>query len=134
MTTKYDEERSESSQPFLHQDIKLSPDSKPRIPLRIDRIWKGDSLWISLHLIIILSYSVAFVYLIHTVKPSSCSAGKLQLPAREALIPELRRFNTSLIDNPFAGVPRPELDSAWHDLVKSMVFLRLFPLHLGKLG
>jgi len=33
--------------------------------------------------------------------------------------PETRRFRTKIVDNPFSGEPRPELEQAWHDLLKS---------------
>ncbi len=42
------------------------------------------------------------------------------VPAREALRWEARYFPTRIVDNPFSGDPRPELDQAWHDLLRSM--------------
>ncbi|KAF2658526.1 hypothetical protein K491DRAFT_702775 [Lophiostoma macrostomum CBS 122681] len=43
----------------------------------------------------------------------------LSVPAQEALRPEIRHFPTALNGNPFAGVPRPELDDAWHQLLQN---------------
>ncbi len=40
-------------------------------------------------------------------------------PAREALKYEKQIFYSDVEGNPFAGPPRPELDDAWHNLLKS---------------
>ncbi|KAI0011123.1 hypothetical protein F4779DRAFT_256094 [Xylariaceae sp. FL0662B] len=42
-----------------------------------------------------------------------------EVPAREGLLWEKRRFTTSMVNNPFAGDPRPELDEAWHRLLRN---------------
>lgn len=42
------------------------------------------------------------------------------VPSREGLLWEERRFPTDIVDNPFTGDPRPELDEAWHDLLLSV--------------
>ena len=42
------------------------------------------------------------------------------VPAREALRLEARLFATRLVDNPFTGPPRAELDRAWHELLQSL--------------
>ena len=51
------------------------------------------------------------------------NADCLVAPAREALQYEKQVFHSlvpPIADNPFAGPPRPELDAAWHDLLKSI--------------
>ncbi|RYO87812.1 hypothetical protein DL764_008806 [Monosporascus ibericus] len=40
-----------------------------------------------------------------------------RLPDREGLLWEERRFPTNIVDNPFTGDPRPQLDEAWHRLL-----------------
>ncbi|EED12773.1 conserved hypothetical protein [Talaromyces stipitatus ATCC 10500] len=55
---------------------------------------------------------------------ASCEKGRqsqsyLPLPSREGLQWEDRRFETNIVDNPFAGPPREELENAWHDLLKN---------------
>jgi len=46
--------------------------------------------------------------------------GLIYSPAREALKYETKIFTSDVYDNLFAGPPRPELDDAWHDLLKDM--------------
>ena len=41
------------------------------------------------------------------------------VPARNALHWGTRKFSTNIVDNPFAGEPRPELEQAWHELLQS---------------
>lgn len=42
-----------------------------------------------------------------------------EAPAREALKYEKQVFHSYVDGNPFAGPPRPELDEAWHNLLRS---------------
>lgn len=42
-----------------------------------------------------------------------------QVPNREGLRWEYRKFPTNLVNNPFTGNPREELDEAWHELLQS---------------
>lgn len=42
-----------------------------------------------------------------------------EAPAREALKYKKQVFHSYVDGNPFAGPPRPELDGAWHNLLKS---------------
>ncbi|KAM0803856.1 hypothetical protein BDR22DRAFT_800779, partial [Usnea florida] len=56
-------------------------------------------------------------------------------PAREVLEYEKHSFRSPVDENPFAGPPRPELDAAWHKLLKSIHTignerLRVIPLLL----
>ncbi|KAJ6035870.1 hypothetical protein N7540_000149 [Penicillium herquei] len=43
----------------------------------------------------------------------------LPLPDREGLQWQYRKFPTNIDDNPLAGPPRPELESAWHKLIQN---------------
>ena len=60
------------------------------------------------------------LYVIKTIAPDfvlTC----LIAPARDAVDFERVRFDGSfIIESPFTGAPRPEQDSAWHDLLQSM--------------
>ncbi|RYP12050.1 hypothetical protein DL767_011488 [Monosporascus sp. MG133] len=47
---------------------------------------------------------------------NKCQRHAETLPAREGLLWEERRFPTNIVDNPFTGDPRPELDEAWYRL------------------
>lgn len=46
-------------------------------------------------------------------------AHRIKAPAREALEYETQVFYSPVDGNPFAGPPRPELDEAWHHLLRS---------------
>ncbi|KJZ79190.1 hypothetical protein HIM_01341 [Hirsutella minnesotensis 3608] len=75
-----------------------------------------------IHGLIISLYTVAYLVLIILTIPSSKNAltqQHLPLPAREGLIWEKRKFPTKIVDNPFSGEPRPELDEAWHRLLRN---------------
>lgn len=48
-------------------------------------------------------------------------ANSAKVPARNAVEWGTRRFETNIIDNPFSGEPRPELERAWHELLRSKV-------------
>lgn len=101
-------------------------------------------IWL-LHGVVIVSYSVFFsvVFLLNVTRSASCEKeGESQLyhscpyllsslfklisneavavPSRDGLKWEDRRFETNIVDNPFAGPPREELENAWHELLKSM--------------
>ena len=95
----------------------------------------------SLHLLLLVSYTVCFIWLAKSYPRAGCAQrdmiycksaldnarkglGELTsfcatAPAREALEYETQIFKSSLDENPFLGPPRPELDAAWHDLLKS---------------
>lgn len=47
------------------------------------------------------------------------SGSKSLLPSRAGLQWEERKFPTNIVDNPFAGPPRQELDDAWHHLLQN---------------
>ncbi|KAI0532441.1 hypothetical protein GGR58DRAFT_490209 [Xylaria digitata] len=82
------------------------------------------TIW-CLHGIIILLYSV--LYLTVTVltlralrsTDQNTKTTKYLLPDPRGLIWETRTFPTNIVNNPFAGDPRPELDDAWHHLLQN---------------
>ncbi|KAI1262686.1 hypothetical protein F5Y18DRAFT_396998 [Xylariaceae sp. FL1019] len=84
-----------------------------------------SKIWPScyLHGILIFIYTTIFLILLYTIpKPGACSTGlneHLPLPSREGLLWERRKFPTNLVDNPFTGSPREELDEAWHELLQN---------------
>jgi len=45
----------------------------------------------------------------------------ISAPARDAIQFEKQVFYSHLDNNPFVGPPRPALDDAWHQLLKSML-------------
>ena len=53
----------------------------------------------------------------------SPNSNAVKVPARDALQWGTRRFMTKIVDNPFAGEPRPELEQAWHELLQSKATL-----------
>jgi hypothetical protein len=52
------------------------------------------------------------------------------VPDQSELVWEKRRFDTDIVDNPLAGPPRPELDDAWHELLRS----ECIPWTIGRCG
>ena len=75
---------------------------------------------ISLHVLLIGVYSIVFLLATrYQLTSRFCASEILDLPAREAVHWELRPFTTRLVNNPFSGEPRPELEEAWHGLVRS---------------
>ena len=94
--------------------------------------------WI-FHIAIVILYSSIFILIawkhhaqyFHGPGLIFCMSGKSWLrnrisqavaaSARSAVEYEKVTFNGSfIIDSPFAGVPRSELDQAWHDLLQSL--------------
>lgn len=76
------------------------------------------------HFILVMLYTTANVILLATtLSPgslqTSTAKSKLPLPDRQGLIWEERRFPTSIVDNPFTGDPREEMDEAWHALLQN---------------
>lgn len=41
------------------------------------------------------------------------------VPDRQGLKWEYRRFPTNIVNNPFAGPPREEMEQAWHKFLRS---------------
>ncbi|KAI1630920.1 hypothetical protein F4809DRAFT_658881 [Biscogniauxia mediterranea] len=77
---------------------------------------------IYLHGILAMLYSTSYVLLLFFTLRPACSgiqAKPAYLPHYEGLVWEQRKFPTSLVDNPFSGNPRPELDEAWHNLLRN---------------
>ncbi|GAB1312627.1 hypothetical protein MFIFM68171_02837 [Madurella fahalii] len=80
-----------------------------------------------LHGILILLYSAIYLALVIPTLRGTPNPGpegqeatpKYPLPAREALVWEERRFPTDITNNALAGGPRPELDEAWHRLLRN---------------
>ncbi|KAI1770222.1 hypothetical protein F4818DRAFT_274284 [Hypoxylon cercidicola] len=79
--------------------------------------------WMYIHGFIIVLYTAIYLVLLSftthsTSQPSQINTSSHRpLPSREGLLWEERRFPTNIIDNPFTGEPRPELDEAWHHLL-----------------
>ena len=125
MAARFEKESFEISEPFLDNISDDCPGEQPALPSSAARQEKGsfrlNSLcWICLHLVVIGFYSVIFFFVVGSnLKSSACPSEMLPLPAREAVRWELRPFKIKLIDNPFGGKPRPELEEAWHNLVQS---------------
>ncbi|EDN94567.1 hypothetical protein SS1G_10441 [Sclerotinia sclerotiorum 1980 UF-70] len=42
----------------------------------------------------------------------------MSVSARSAVTWEVRKFETKILGNPFVGEPRPELENAWHNLLR----------------
>ena len=66
-----------------------------------------------------ISYIVIEPKMPNTSRSQGLTSVSITAPAREALEYEKQVFHSSVDGNPFAGPPRPELDAAWHDLLKS---------------
>ncbi|MCJ1279929.1 hypothetical protein MMC21_007754 [Puttea exsequens] len=77
--------------------------------------------WV-LHLAVLLLYSVIFASIAWKFMTQHLHGpGLIFSPARDAVDFERVRFDGSfIIESPFTGAPRPEQDSAWHDLLQSM--------------
>ncbi|OAA52902.1 hypothetical protein ISF_09180 [Cordyceps fumosorosea ARSEF 2679] len=71
------------------------------------------------HGILLSLYTIGFLLLVLYGRPEGKSGSHLPLPSREGLVWEERRFPTDIVDNPFTGEPREELDEAWHKLLKN---------------
>ena len=127
MAVSYDSEKLEASQPFLNNLNHDFPNEDLGQPSTTMQTKQSHRLWnrysITCHLLILVAYSFAFFFAggFKSGRPS-CTSEILPLPAREAVKWELRPFTTSLVDNPFTGTPRPALDQAWHNLLKSIIF------------
>jgi len=115
------------------------PRDKASLGLRFrikQSFWSSWVYFLS-HAIILVTYSAAFVYfasknhrvdqrapeiipckapIIHSITSTYLTD---EVPARRALQWETRRFPTLITNNPLAGEPRPELEEAWHNLLRS---------------
>ncbi|CAD6442489.1 4212a482-96a7-422d-a9ec-35f135570af6 [Sclerotinia trifoliorum] len=80
------------------------------------------SFWPWIHIFLIFNYTVLFSLAIlkfsrnaiHLQPPEEL----LHLSARSAIEWEVRKFETKILGNPFVGEPRPELENAWHNLLR----------------
>ncbi|PLB51573.1 hypothetical protein P170DRAFT_352188 [Aspergillus steynii IBT 23096] len=115
-----EEEQSTSSESSRNPFLK-------RFQARNKHSWEMLTPWL-IHGSIIIAYSLLLWAVLFPGIPFSASdkderktnsASPSVLPAREGLQWEYRRFPTKIVDNPFAGPPRPEMDDAWHDLLKN---------------
>ncbi|CAJ2504617.1 Uu.00g120110.m01.CDS01 [Anthostomella pinea] len=76
-----------------------------------------------LHGLLLLVYSSVYLLLVLSKLQPSCLEQSRPanltrpLPSREGLQWGERKFPTNIVDNPFTGAPRPELDEAWHRLL-----------------
>ncbi|KAM3513171.1 hypothetical protein MY11210_003196 [Beauveria gryllotalpidicola] len=86
------------------------------------------------HGIFFLLYTALFLFLTLHAQSGSKSESHLPLPSREGLIWENRKFPTAIVDNPFTGEPRDELDEAWHELLKIKRMLFKEHYHKDKTG
>ncbi|KAI1196276.1 hypothetical protein F5X97DRAFT_334791 [Nemania serpens] len=108
------DEASETGDPLLSESI------DHHIPHRYQSKKWTSTLWAGryLHGTLIFLYTAVFITLLFTVPESIYSVRSHQpLPSRSGLQWEQRRFPTNIVDNPFTGIPRDELDAAWHDLL-----------------
>ena len=118
MTPSY-EEKLEESHPFFGRLHELS-DEPSAIQLDAQGHHYLNKYLLSIHALLIIAYSLTYIFVTRSKFTSpSHPSGILPLPGREAVHWELRPFTTSLVNNPFAGTPRSELDLAWHNLMKS---------------
>ncbi|MCJ1327360.1 hypothetical protein MMC10_004029 [Thelotrema lepadinum] len=113
-----------SMKPLLDTYRDDNEDASPVSFVRsIDTTFISHKYILVVHAIFIaINATIFFIYtrsLLNNGRLSGSNWDLLPLPAHEALKPELRTFKTSLIDNPFAGPPRPKLDEAWHNLLKN---------------
>lgn len=71
------------------------------------------------HLIIFSAYTIAFLAYSKSVQGENCHKSLIYSPVREAVKWERVTSENELEEkNPYKGPPRPELDDAWHDLLK----------------
>ncbi|KAL4869528.1 hypothetical protein BDV12DRAFT_185049 [Aspergillus spectabilis] len=115
------EHGSESLAPLLkdedHDSSLKNPNNTFLIP--DEQVWKRLMPWL-IHGSIMLAYSLLiFVVLSLGTLRIQPLLPPLPLPAREGLQWEYRHFPTELVDNPFAGPPRAEMEDAWHNLLKN---------------
>ena len=126
MTTSQNNEKFEAFQPFLKGfGGNCSDEQPPQSPLAIRRkrnVLLLNQCAVLTHFLILTIYSLGIWFAAWKWSVLCRPRELLPLPAREAVHWELRPFTTSLIDNPFAGAPRPELEHTWHNLVSSAWF------------
>ncbi|EGD95293.1 hypothetical protein TESG_02781 [Trichophyton tonsurans CBS 112818] len=127
------EAREHAVEPLLRGDEALSCASEEEFKdefSRFDqkpkrRIWRGLFPWL-LHSSIIVVYSlVIFAVILPRLQRHVLQEGKegnqphLPLPDRQGLKWEYRRFPTNIVNNPFAGPPREEMEQAWHKFLRN---------------
>ncbi|PYI32663.1 hypothetical protein BP00DRAFT_145250 [Aspergillus indologenus CBS 114.80] len=117
-----EEERARTPPPLAHPSFEK--DLLTQAPKR--NFTRRFAPWL-MHLCIFLSYTLVALAIVRHALQSDAShhdrnedtRPALPLPDREGLQWRSRRFPTNIVDNPLAGTPRPELESAWHDLLQN---------------
>ena len=130
---------------YADEDLDSIDEATTRQPILLRR-----TTWISrifyspftLHLLVAVGYTIYFIWLARSRPNTGCTQSELiycknaqnsktsiaqgltiifvTAPAKEALDYEKKVFYSPVDGNPFAGPPRPELDAAWHNLLKSI--------------
>ncbi|KAI0868267.1 hypothetical protein GGS24DRAFT_513592 [Hypoxylon argillaceum] len=118
---EYDDEARELDDPLLSENDGTHQCDRYDSRTWTSYLWSGRYL----HGTLILLYTSLFFILMYTIpnpKSNAClvESSKYQpLPNREGLRWEYRKFPTNLVNNPFTGNPREELDEAWHELLQN---------------
>ncbi|KAM3087045.1 hypothetical protein ACMFMF_000978 [Clarireedia jacksonii] len=118
-----------SAEPFLSGALTESPaaaarhDRQNHYRTSCGTTVRQRSRWLYVHFSIIFLYTLILLLSISkisriTSKSESPTTHLLSLPARPAIEWEIRKFETKTRGNPFVGEPRPELEEAWHDLLR----------------
>jgi hypothetical protein len=116
-----------------HDDVKSGQSSEPLLsdsdsdftyrPRKSTRWSWCSQLPLYAHVILVLIYTSVYVTLylstLYSDNDRVGSSQRLPLPDRQGLIWEQRKFPTSIVDNPLTGDPRPEMDEAWHHLLRN---------------
>ncbi|KAI8627285.1 hypothetical protein F5Y19DRAFT_442345 [Xylariaceae sp. FL1651] len=107
-------------------DLLLSEDDNYRQHDRYGTRRWTLTMWPALYLhgALISLYTITFIVMIYygPFNPIACpteASQSLSLPSRAGLQWERRKFPTNIVDNPFTGSPREEVDAAWHDLLQN---------------
>ncbi|KAF8864295.1 hypothetical protein BDZ45DRAFT_737301 [Acephala macrosclerotiorum] len=111
----YADSDSKDYEALLYDDESLGESTVPSIRER-------PRSWILIHSLVLLSYSLLFAFLVYRqTSTENCpySPALIHSPANEALKPEKILFDDDIAKwNPYRGEPRPEMDEAWHELLK----------------
>lgn len=113
------------TQPFLNDNDRYELAVRDSKPTRFFMLLQGINLFChpwhwTFHATIIVIYSIIFTLclLAYAIIPGA-SPVQLQISAQIPLHRNIRPFPTVLQHNPFTGSPRPELDLAWHNLLRN---------------
>ncbi|KAI0197253.1 hypothetical protein EV127DRAFT_6292 [Xylaria flabelliformis] len=118
-SVEHDPESSEAGDRLLSDTSSDHSLSRDRPRTWASTLWSGRYL----HGALILFYTALYLTLMYAIPKPSCSTEAtnphLPLPDRAGLQWEERKFPTNIVDNPFTGNPRDELDEAWHKLLRN---------------